>query len=150
MKVDKDKNILLILSIFIVSGIGILLYFASQQPVSDNETEGQGEEPVYTAETLQEGYGVIAVKPGDKIAVNYMGVLEDNTLFDNSLTAETPYEVFIGRGEAPLGWDEGLIGMKIGEKRRIVVPANYSGSGIRGNAPENVTLYYEIELVDIR
>lgn len=149
MKIGKKATLLLVGVVGILA-VGYFFYFLpdKQNPIPLS----QGMEKIsYESRTLQEGNGVLRVKPGDRVAVNYIGALEDDTIFSSSLASGMPFEVFIGRGEAPLGWDEGLIGMKIGEKRKITVPSDYAGSGIRqAGAAEGAVLYYEVEIVDIR
>ena len=143
-----DKKLMIPIALFVVAALSFLIYSRSseQAPLEDF----QKEEIKFGTQTLQEGHGAFIVKPGDKVAVNYIGMLENDVMFSSNLSSGTPYETFIGKGEAPLGWDEALIGMKVGGKRRITVPENYSGSGVRGDAPENAALYYEVELLEIK
>lgn len=104
----------------------------------------------YEASTLHAGHGDTAVKPGDLLAVNYVGFYEDGSIFSSSLANDVPYEVYIDKGEAFKGWDEGLIGMVEGEKRKLVVPPDYAGSGAEADAREGAVLYYEVELLEIK
>jgi FKBP-type peptidyl-prolyl cis-trans isomerase len=101
-------------------------------------------------ETLKEGTGV-EVKPGQTVRVNYIGSLSDGTKFDASLDHGGPQEFPIGRGQVIKGWDEGIPGMKIGEKRRLVVPADLGyGARANGSIPANSNLVFEVELVEIK
>jgi FKBP-type peptidyl-prolyl cis-trans isomerase len=147
MKIDKKLTVLL--ALIAVAAACFLIYSIPSSEKAPG-TQTQSPDIKFDTQTLQEGHGAVIVKPGDKVAVNYIGMLSGDIMFSSNLSSGTPYETFIGKGEAPLGWDEALIGMKVGEKRKITVPATYSGSGVRGDAPENTTLYYEVELLEIK
>jgi FKBP-type peptidyl-prolyl cis-trans isomerase len=100
-------------------------------------------------ETLKEGTGA-EVKPGQTVTVNYIGSLTDGTKFDASLDHGGPSKMVIGRGKVIKGWDEGIPGMKVGEKRRLVVPADLGyGSSQNGPIPANSTLVFEVDILDI-
>ncbi|MGB2790928.1 MAG: FKBP-type peptidyl-prolyl cis-trans isomerase [Candidatus Moraniibacteriota bacterium] len=103
-------------------------------------------------ETTQEGTGERAVKSGDTISVHYTGRLTDGTKFDSSVDRGTPFTFTIGAGQVIKGWDEGLLGMKVGEKRTLTIPANkgYGATGAGGVIPPNATLVFETELVSIQ
>ncbi|MEA2113090.1 MAG: FKBP-type peptidyl-prolyl cis-trans isomerase [Patescibacteria group bacterium] len=102
------------------------------------------------AEILKEGTGVEA-KNGDKVSVHYIGVLEDGTKFDSSLDRGQPFAFTLGAGQVIRGWDLGVIGMKIGEARRLYIPSEF-GYGERGagnSIPPNANLVFEVELLGI-
>lgn len=103
-------------------------------------------------ETTQEGTGERTVKSGDTIAVHYTGMLTDGTKFDSSVDRGTPFTFTIGTGQVIKGWDEGLLGMKVGEKRTLTIPAEkgYGATGAGGVIPPNATLIFETELVSIQ
>jgi len=153
MKMDRKKMILLSLSVLVVIIIGWICvekFYHVQTPES-NTTAGANQQAALQTETLQQGYGSEDVKSGDRIAVNFMGYLKDRNLFDSNLDSGKPYEFTIGKGEVVQGWDKGLIGMKVGEKRKLVVPPELGyGSEEKENIPKNSTLYYEVELVEIK
>lgn len=102
--------------------------------------------------TTQEGTGDRVVKAGDTITVNYTGKLEDGTKFDSSYDRNQPFSFQIGQGMVIQGWDQGLLGMKVGEKRTLTIPANmgYGASGVPGVIPPNATLVFDTELVSIK
>ena len=85
------------------------------------------------------------------VTVNYTGLLEDGTKFDSSLNpGRTPFRFTVGAGQVIKGWDEGLIGMKIGGKRKLTIPPELGyGSRDNGPIPANSTLIFEIDLLGI-
>lgn len=102
-------------------------------------------------EILKEGIGDQKVKAGDTLLVNYIGSLEDGTTFDSSYERDTPYSFRIGFGNVIKGWDEGLIGMRVGEKRKLTIGSNlaYGDSG-RSSIPGGATLIFEVDLLSIQ
>ncbi len=93
----------------------------------------------------------IAATNNDRLVVNYKGYLEDGTQFDSSYVRGELFEFDLGQGQVVRGWDKGLWGMKVGGKRRLVIPPKmgYGSNGL-GLIPPNSTLIFEIELVEIR
>lgn len=101
--------------------------------------------------TLKESSGPGA-KNGDKLTVNYTGTLTNGVKFDSSLDpGRDPFTLTLGAGQVIKGWDEGLIGMKAGEKRKLTVPAElgYGASGFGSKIPPNSTLIFEVDLLKI-
>ncbi|MBI2647892.1 MAG: FKBP-type peptidyl-prolyl cis-trans isomerase [Candidatus Wildermuthbacteria bacterium] len=102
-------------------------------------------------ETVQAGSGVGA-QPGNTLQVHYTGNLWGGGVFDSSYTNGVPFEFTLGRGEVILGWDEGMVGMKKGEVRKLVIPPDYGYGqyGTPGGAiPPNATLVFTVELLSI-
>lgn len=99
--------------------------------------------------TIKEGSGV-AARAGQRVKVHYVGTLDDGRKFDSSRDRGTPAEFLIGVGKVIRGWDEAVPGMKIGEVRKLDIPAS-AGYGAQGNGPvpPNADLHFEIELVDV-
>ncbi len=91
-------------------------------------------------------------KSGDVLSVNYTGYLSDGTKFDSSLDRGTPFEFTLGSGMVIKGWDIGLVGMKVGEVRKLVIPAQfaYGEQGFPGVIPPNATLTFDVELMAIK
>ncbi|MBL6935743.1 MAG: FKBP-type peptidyl-prolyl cis-trans isomerase [Alphaproteobacteria bacterium] len=101
-------------------------------------------------EDIRIGTG-IAAADNDLLAVDYKGHLEDGTQFDSSYKRGEPWEFTLGQGQVIRGWDKGLRGMKVGGKRRLVIPPEMGyGGEDKGLIPPNSTLIFEIELVEIR
>ncbi len=89
-------------------------------------------------------------KAGSNVLVNYRGTLEDGTEFDSSY-GRAPFPFPLGAGRVIKGWDEGVQGMKIGGKRRLVIPPQlaYGSRGAGNVIPPNATLIFEVELIEI-
>ena len=123
------------------------------EPAKKEETKGE----VKTASGLRyvdlaEGRGA-AAKRGDTVKVHYTGWLENGTKFDSSVDRGEPFEFALGSGQVIKGWDEGVSGMKVGGKRKLIIPAEL-GYGTRGagggKIPPGATLVFEVELLGIQ
>lgn len=101
--------------------------------------------------TMKEGTGEMA-KPGQTVKVDYVGRLENGTKFDASTDRGVPFEFKIGVGRVIKGWDEGIPGMKIGEKRKLIIPAHmgYGAAGQPPTIPANSTLIFEVDLHEVK
>lgn len=104
-------------------------------------------------ETTKQGTGDRVVKSGDTISVLYTGKLEDGTVFDASEKHDNkPFDFTVGQGMVIKGWDQGLLGAKVGEKRTLTIPSDmgYGAQGIPGTIPGGATLIFDVELVSIK
>jgi FKBP-type peptidyl-prolyl cis-trans isomerase len=103
-------------------------------------------------EDLIEGKGA-AAKSGDKISVRYVGVLYDNGKeFDSSWKrGKAPFPLTLGQGQVIPGWDQGLVGMKVGGRRRLTIPPDlaYGAQGQPPTIPANSTLIFDVDLTKI-
>lgn len=89
-------------------------------------------------------------KTGDKVKVHYTGTLMGGKQFDSS-RGKDPFSFTLGKGEVIKGWDQGVVGMKVGGKRKLVIPADlgYGGSGSPPNIPANAGLKFDVELLGV-
>ncbi|MBX3232222.1 MAG: FKBP-type peptidyl-prolyl cis-trans isomerase [Labilithrix sp.] len=93
-----------------------------------------------------------AAKTGDKVAVHYVGTLTDGKEFDASKKhGDKPFEFELGAGRVIKGWDDGVVGMKVGGKRKLTIPPSlgYGARGAGSAIPPNATLVFEVEMVKI-
>jgi FKBP-type peptidyl-prolyl cis-trans isomerase FkpA len=102
-------------------------------------------------EELTVGTGIEAQK-GQMAVVHYTGWLTDGTKFDSSKDRNDPFSFALGGGTVIKGWDEGVVGMKIGGKRKLTIPPHmgYGARGAGGVIPPNATLVFEVELLDVK
>lgn len=94
-------------------------------------------------------------KTGDTVSMNYTGRLEDGTVFDSNVDPKfqhvEPFMFTLGAGQVIAGWDEGIVGMKVGEKKTLVIPPEKAyGPNDYGPIPGNSTLTFEVELLAIK
>lgn len=110
------------------------------------ETRTNADKLAYT--TLKPGAGD-PIKPGQKATVHYVGTLENGTKFDSSRDRNEPYQFQVGASPVIRGWHQGVCGMRVGEVRKLTVPAplGYGSQGRPPVIPPNATLVFEIELI---
>jgi len=117
-----------------------------------NENNATNTVPTKTEDKVER-----VVKNGDTVFVHYTGTLENGTKFDSSVDRGLPFDFVVGAGRVIKGWDQGLLGMKVGEKKRLVLPPDlaYGPAGISAPdgtvvIPPNATLIFDIELISIK
>lgn len=107
-------------------------------------------------EILSKGSSDVTPKTGQNVVVHYTGWLDNNgekgTKFDSSVDRGAPFTFTIGVGQVIKGWDEGVASMKVGEKRRLTIPAalGYGARGAGNVIPPNATLIFDVELLEIK
>ena len=103
----------------------------------------------YTDEVVGDGPSPQA---GRNVTVHYTGTFEDGRKFDSSRDRGTPFNFVIGRGQVIKGWDEGVLTMKVGGRRRLVIPGDlaYGPQGHPGAIPPNATLLFDVELLGVK
>jgi FKBP-type peptidyl-prolyl cis-trans isomerase len=139
----------------------LLLSLGSGSIAADNqeikkETKNMAEQTVTTESGLKYldvtvGTGRLA-ELGDTASVHYTGWLADGKKFDSSVDRKEPFSFRLGAGQVIKGWDEGVMGMKIGGKRKLTIPPQlgYGARGAGGVIPPNATLTFDVELLDLR
>jgi len=126
----------------------ILIFFIASKLLNKEPMENEINE--LTIETLIEGEGGPS-KIGDTLSVHYRGTLTTGEQFDSSYDRGTPFELTLGQGMVIQGWEQGLIGMKKGEKRKLYIPSNlaYGERGAGDIIKPNADLIFEVELLKI-
>ena len=102
-------------------------------------------------EELVEGTGA-SPKRGQMVRVHYTGWLTNGKKFDSSVDRGEPFEFNIGTGQVIAGWDQGVLSMKVGGKRKLTIPPElgYGARGAGGVIPGNATLVFEVELLGLK
>lgn len=155
----KKSTTITILAIIILIILGLGVYFSANSTKKDNQPQNQSENEQNSQnnnikqvkiETLKEGSGPEA-KSGDEVVVNYTGTLENGTKFDSSLDRNEPFPFTLGQNRVIQGWEIGVLGMKVGEKRKLTIPPElgYGARAIGDIIPANSTLIFEVELLGI-
>ena len=135
---------------------------ATSENVSGNGDAQQSEQNTNTApritklttETITPGTGAEA-KVGDTVSMNYTGTLTTGMVFDSNVDPKfnhvQPFEFQLGSHMVIEGWEQGILGMKVGEKRKLMIPAAMAyGDQARGSIPADADLMFEVELLAIK
>jgi len=101
-------------------------------------------------EILEEGTGILADEE-NTVVVHYIGTLGDGTKVDSSIDRGQPFSFILGEGRVIAGWEQGILGMKVGEKRKLTIASDlaYGDAGV-GAIPGGATLIFEVELLEIK
>lgn len=122
---------------------------ATQEATAPAKTGTEVTKLVIKDQTVGKG---TAAKAGDTVTVNYTGYLTNGTKFDSSV-GRAPFSFKLGSGMVIPGWDQGLVGMKVGGKRQLTIPADlgYGAQGTPdGSIPPNSTLVFDVEMLKIQ
>ncbi len=163
MKNQKENISVIVSFILVVCVIGLVAYLLMNREensnplegintnqVQENANKGAEEESTYTSQNDMEK----VAKNGDILVMNYTGRFTNGTVFDSNVDPKfnhvEPFKFTLGAGMVIKGWDEGLLGMKIGEKKTLTIPPEkaYGPNDYHG-IPGNSTLIFEVELVGI-
>jgi FKBP-type peptidyl-prolyl cis-trans isomerase len=155
----KQRNRRLLIGGIILVVLVVIGYFAFTALQNKNNTIGSTSSSGQ-ATTTSSGLQVIdevvgsgqEAKTGNTVSVNYTGWLADGTKFDSSYDRNQAFDFTLGAGNVIKGWDEGVVGMKVGGKRKLIIPPDlaYGASGYPPVIPANATLTFEVELVAIK
>ena len=150
----KNSNIVpVVIIILVLVGIYLMVQSTKMTPAQNNTTTSQTSNTgglVVTDEVV--GTGAEA-KAGMTVTVQYTGTLENGKKFDSSYDHGTPFTFALGAGQVIKGWDQGVAGMKVGGKRKLVIPPalGYGAQDVGGGLiPPNSTLTFEVELVSVK
>lgn len=166
---NKKENIGVFVSfIIVIIFVGSIVYFLMNKPEKVDPLEGitNPEKTEKVEGNIDQKEGQETVSPtsqnmerqatnGDVLVMNYTGRLTDGTVFDSNVEPKfnhvTPFEFTLGAGQVIQGWDEGLVGMKVGEKKTLTIPPEKAyGNRAIGSIPANSTLIFEVELIAIK
>lgn len=148
---EQKKEMSLVVAVIIcLLFLGVLIFISINKKTtmdtnSVNSANGGGE--------LSQGE---AAQSGDVVAMNYTGKLEDGTVFDSNVDPKfqhvEPFIFNLGGGQVIPGWDKGIVGMKVGEKKTLTIAPEdaYGANGVPGVIPPNSTLIFEVELLAIK
>jgi FKBP-type peptidyl-prolyl cis-trans isomerase len=164
MKNQKENIGFIVSSVAIVVVIGLVIYILMNrnQDIISNSSENKISNSIVSNDNKLEEQ----VKPtknnmekvsknGDVLVMNYTGRFTDGKVFDSNVDPKfshvSPFEFTLGAGMVIKGWDEGLVGMKIGEKKVLTVPPEKGyGPNDYNGIPGNSTLIFDVELLDIK
>jgi len=155
------KTVFAFVLIIIFVGIGIWLFDRKSADISEESqvlmTSTPVPIPTNTLIKMENGLQIQdltvgtgpEVKVGQELTMHYSGTLENGVKFDSSYDRGEPFQFLLGAGQVIQGWDLGIQGMKIGGKRKLIIPASlgYGEKGI-GPIPPNAVLIFEVELLD--
>ena len=129
-----------------------VLYFAAAATTAQDKSKVVTTDSGLKYQDLKVGTGA-AAKKGDTVEVHYTGWLKDGKKFDSSVDRGKPFSFPLGAGRVIKGWDEGVAGMKVGGKRKLIIPSKL-GYGARGTPdgtiPADAELTFEVELLKIK
>ena len=140
-----------------MAGVFLVAFCGSLACAADPQDKDKKEEKVITTKSglkyveLKEGTGDEA-KAGQVVEVHYTGWLKDGTKFDSSKDRNKPFQFPLGAGRVIKGWDEGVAGMKVGGKRKLIIPPElgYGKRGAGSVIPPDAELTFEVELLAIK
>ena len=162
MKNQKGNMSVIVSFIIVIAVIGLVVYALMHKREQSNPLEGISANQQQTdtqikeqPNTTQKNMDKTIAKKGDTLVMNYTGRLENGTVFDSNVDPKfnhvQPFEFTLGAGQVIAGWDEGLLGMKVGEKKTLTItPDKGYGSQAVGPIPANSTLSFDVELVAIK
>ncbi len=151
----KSVIVILATTMLALTTLAVAQTAPAHQPAASGPTKVTGE-PTKTASGLEYwdikvGTGAVA-QTGQQVKVDYTGWLTNGKKFDSSVGTGRPFDFKLGAGNVIKGWDEGIVGMKVGGKRQLRIPPDlaYGEKGYPGAIPPNATLIFDVRLVDVK
>lgn len=134
------------LSIVGLAGLSITAFCVARQATSPTETKTPSGLTI-----IDQGLDESVAEAGDSVTVHYTGRLENGTVFDSSIPRNEPFTFQLGAGKVIKGWEEGVAGMKCGQKRQLVIPPElgYGAVGAPPTIPGNSTLIFDVQVLYI-
>ena len=148
MENKKEMNIILAVVVCLVLIGGFIFISINNKKNMPTENDSTNEVGDVVSDEV--------AKSGDTIAMSYTGRLEDGTVFDSNVDPKfqhvEPFVFILGAGQVIPGWDKGIVGMKVGEKKTLTIaPVDaYGATGVPGVIPPNSTLIFDVELLAIK
>ncbi len=164
MQNQKGSMSMTVSIIIVIAVVGFVVYALANKKADDSMVNGAIENTTQentinnnqVAEKSEPTKNMDQVsKKGDLLVMNYTGRLTNGTVFDSNVDPKfkhvQPFEFTLGAGQVIAGWDEGLVGMKVGEKKTLTIaPEKGYGANAVGSIPANSTLIFDVELVAIK
>lgn len=155
----KEMNIVwAVLICLVVIGFAVFMSINHKVNQADNSlsTNTNAMPQLDNTQNVNSGENGQVAKTGDTVAMNYTGRLENGTVFDSNTDPKfghmQPFVFTLGAGQVIPGWDKGIVGMKVGEKKTLTIPPEdaYGANGIPGHIPGNATLIFDVQLLGIK
>jgi FKBP-type peptidyl-prolyl cis-trans isomerase len=146
---EQKEWVAVVVAIFVVGFFFIFGQSLISLFTNENSKMSTSQKPELLAEDVVVGTGEEAFS-GDRVVVHYTGRFVDGRVFDSSVSRNEPFQFVLGVGQVIQGWDQGILGMRVGGKRILSVPPELGyGPNDYGPIPGNSTLIFEVELLKV-
>lgn len=147
-----SKQVILFVIALVIIAVLVVIGYRNGETTQVDQGAAVGTAPSGNPLSIQDtlvGTGAEA-KTGDTVTVHYVGKLTDGTTFDSSVDRGEPFTFTLGAGQVIRGWDEGLVGMKVGGTRMLTISPEFGyGANAVGPIPANSTLIFEVQLISV-
>lgn len=152
---ENKNNMNIVWAVVVCLILAGVLIFISVNNKKDMQTENNVANTTNSGQVNDTVPAPKTAKVGDTVSMNYTGRLENGTVFDSNVDPKfqhvQPFDFQLGAGMVIAGWDKGIVGMKVGEKKTLVIPpADGYGAKGQGPIPPNSTLIFDVELLGIK